>query len=205
MNVYRLGKGAQAKQRRAHRMRQAAALICICAAAAAMTSPLNAKENTTMSLTLTSASFQHNGTIPVRHTCDGQDVSPPLSWTAPPPGTRSLVLIVDDPDAPDPAAPRMTWVHWLLYNIPPATSGLPEGIAPKSLPAGTLQGTNDWQLSGYGGPCPPVGTHRYFHKLYALDTLLPDLKHPTKGALEKAMQGHVLAHAELVGLYQRRR
>ena len=158
-----------------------------------------------MSLTVTSASFNHDGMIPARHTCDGQDGSPPLSWTGVPAGTKSLVLIVDDPDAPDPAAPKMTWVHWVLYNIPPAASGLPEGIVANNLPAGTLPGVNNWNRTGYGGPCPPIGRHRYFHRLYALSVLLPDLKNPTKAALEKAMQGHVLAHAELVGLYQRRR
>ncbi|MBZ0093438.1 MAG: YbhB/YbcL family Raf kinase inhibitor-like protein [Sulfuricellaceae bacterium] len=154
-------------------------------------------------LTLTSASFPENGEIPSRHTCDGQNISPALSWTAVPEGTKSLVLIIDDPDAPDPAAPKTTWVHWVLYNIPHNASGLPEGVAPQGLPPGTLQGVNDWQRTGYGGPCPPVGKHRYFHKLYALDTVLSALKHPTKAALEKAMQGHVIAHAELIGRYQR--
>lgn len=157
-----------------------------------------------MSLTLTSAAFQHGGMIPPRHTCDGDDLSPPLVWTGMPANTKSLVLIVDDPDAPDPQAPQMTWVHWVLYNILPNVAEFPEGVAAKNLPAGTLQGLNDWQRTGYGGPCPPVGRHRYFHKLFALDAKLPDLKHPTKVALEKAMQGHVLAHAELMGLYQRR-
>ena len=158
-----------------------------------------------VALTLTSTSFSHNDEIPARHTCDDRDVSPELSWTKIPDGTRSLVLIVDDPDAPDPAAPKMTWVHWMLYNIPSDASGLPEGVGAKDLPPGTLQGLNDWQRTGYGGPCPPVGSHRYFHKLYALDTLLPNLKHPTKAILEKAMEGHVIAHVELVGRYQRRR
>ncbi|MFZ2295903.1 MAG: YbhB/YbcL family Raf kinase inhibitor-like protein [Polaromonas sp.] len=157
-----------------------------------------------MSLTLTSASFPHNGLIPIRHTCDGHDHSPQLAWTGGPANTQSLVLIVDDPDAPDPEAPKMTWVHWLLYNIPPHVSELPEGVAANDLPAGTLQGINDWKRTGYGGPCPPVGKHRYFHKLFALDIRLPDLKIPSKAALEKAMQGHVLAQAELIGLYQRR-
>lgn len=156
-----------------------------------------------MSLSLTSASFPHEGMIPRRHTCDGDDLSPPLVWHGLPAGTQSLVLIVDDPDAPDPHAPKMTWVHWVLYNIPPQATELAEGSAAKNLPAGTLQGLNDWHRTGYGGPCPPVGRHRYFHKLYALDAKLPDLKSPTKGALEKAMRGHVLAHAELIGLYQR--
>jgi hypothetical protein len=156
-----------------------------------------------MSLTLISPSFKHAGMIPARHTCDGQNNSPQLAWAGVPAGTKSLVLIVDDPDAPDPAAPKMTWVHWLLYNIPPQATGLPEGVAAKDLPAGTLQGTNDWQRTGYGGPCPPVGNHRYFHKLYAPNTVLPDLNHPTKAALEKAMQNHVITHTELVGFYQR--
>jgi len=156
-----------------------------------------------MALTLTSTSFSHNAEIPVHHTCDGQDVSPELSWSKLPDGTKSLVLIVDDPDAPDPAAPKMTWVHWVLYNIPLDASSLPEGVAAKELLPGTLQGLNDWQRTGYGGPCPPIGTHRYFHKLYALDTLLPNLKHPTKAILEKAMEGHVITHVELIGRYRR--
>lgn len=157
-----------------------------------------------MSLTLTSPSFQHGGLIPLRHTCDGDDLSPALVWSGMPANTQSLALIVDDPDAPDPKAPKMTWVHWVLYNIPPHTTELAEGVAANKLPAGTLQGLNDWSRTGYGGPCPPVGRHRYFHKLFALDVKLPDLKSPTKAALEKAMQGHVLAHTELIGLYQRR-
>ena len=154
-------------------------------------------------LTLTSTSFTHNGMIPVHFTCDGQNISPALNWTGLPEGTQSLVLIVDDPDAPDPAAPKMIWVHWVLYNIPPAATGLAEGIAEQNLPPGTLQGINDWKRTGYGGPCPPIGTHRYFHKLYALDTVLPDLKHPTKAALEHAMRGHILGQAELIGRYQK--
>lgn len=154
-------------------------------------------------LTLTSESFSHNQSIPAKHTCDDQDISPSLAWRGVPADTKSLVLIVDDPDAPDPAAPKMTWVHWVLYNIPPDTVGLAEGTSGANLPPGTLQGMNDWQRTGYGGPCPPVGTHRYFHKLYALDTILPDLQIPTKAVLEKAMQGHIIANSELIGLYQR--
>ena len=122
-----------------------------------------------------------------------------------PAGTQSLALIVDDPDAPDPAAPRMTWVHWVLYNMPPTATGLAEAVAPGALPAGTRQGLNDWGRTGYGGPCPPMGRHRYFHKLYALSTVLPDLGKPVKAALEQAMKGHVLASTELVGTYQRSR
>ena len=154
---------------------------------------------------LASTAFAAQGEIPRRHTCEGDDLAPALRWTDVPALARSLALIVDDPDAPDPAAPRMTWVHWVLYNLDPAAAGLPEGAAMSALPRGTLEGVNDWGRTGYGGPCPPIGRHRYFHKLYALDTVLPDLRRPTKAALEKAMQGHVLAQATLVGTYQKRR
>ncbi|MHB1590827.1 MAG: YbhB/YbcL family Raf kinase inhibitor-like protein [Sulfuricella sp.] len=154
---------------------------------------------------LTSTVFFQGGMIPQRYTCDGSDLSPPLVWSGLPAGTKSLVLIVDDPDAPDPAAPKMTWVHWVLYNLPPITGELPEGVPAQVLPQGTLQGVNDWQRTGYGGPCPPVGRHRYFYKLYALDAVLPDLGRPAKAVVEKAMQGHILGHAELMGQYQRSR
>ena len=157
-----------------------------------------------MTLTLTSTAFRHGDEIPQRFTCQGADVSPALAWSEVPANTASLALIVDDPDAPDPAAPRMTWVHWVLYNIAPSATGLPEGAVKATLPHGTLEGTNDWNRTAYGGPCPPVGRHRYFHKLYALDTMLPDLGKPNKAALERAMQGHVLAHTELIGTYQKR-
>ncbi|HSN33556.1 MAG TPA: YbhB/YbcL family Raf kinase inhibitor-like protein [Ideonella sp.] len=148
---------------------------------------------------LTTSAFVHGGAIPARHTCEGADVAPPLDWRDLPRGTRSLALIVDDPDAPDPAAPRMTWVHWVLYDLPATASGLPESGRP--LPAGTREGRNDWQRTGYGGPCPPVGRHRYFFKLYALDAPLGDLGEARKADVERAMRGHVLAHAELVGTY----
>lgn len=156
-----------------------------------------------MPLTITSSSFPHHGEIPRIYTCDGEDLSPPLAWSGVPDKTMSLVLIVDDPDAPDPAAPKRTWVHWVLYNIPPAATGLPEGVSPRFLPKGTIQGLNDWDRTGYGGPCPPIGRHRYFHKLYALDVVLSKLNTPTKANLEKAMKGHLLAQAELVGTYER--
>jgi Raf kinase inhibitor-like YbhB/YbcL family protein len=156
-----------------------------------------------MSMKIESSAFAHNGDIPRRYTCDGQDVSPPLSWSGVPEKAKSLVLIVDDPDAPDPKAPKMTWVHWVLYNIPASAGGLPEGVSSGALPNGTAEGINDWKRTGYGGPCPPTGRHRYFHKLYALDTVLTGLDKPTKAQLEKAMQGHILAQAELIGLYQR--
>jgi Raf kinase inhibitor-like YbhB/YbcL family protein len=165
---------------------------------------VNAQEEVNRTMKLESPSFRHQGEVPRKYTCDGEDISAALAWSDVPEGTKSLALIVDDPDAPDPANPRMTWVHWVLYNIPAAVSSLPEGVKEKDLPKGTLQGLNDWKRTGYGGPCPPIGRHRYFHKLYALDTVLPDLKGPTKAKLEKAMEGHVLSKAELVGLYQRR-
>jgi Raf kinase inhibitor-like YbhB/YbcL family protein len=152
---------------------------------------------------LTSSAFGENQSIPKVYTCEGNDVSPPLSWSGIPLSAKSLALIVDDPDAPDPAAPKMTWVHWVLYNIPPSATGLPEGVSASALPKGTLEGNNDWHRTGYGGPCPPVGRHRYFHKLYALDTVLPDLNHPDKKALEKAVKGHIIAETQLVGTYQK--
>ena len=154
-----------------------------------------------MAFALTSTAFIHNGPIPKLYTCQGKDISPALAWSGVPAGTKSLALIVDDPDAPDPAAPKMTWVHWVLYNLPAASTGLPEAVAPAALPAGTREGRNDWKRTGYGGPCPPIGRHRYFHKLYALDVVLPDLKQPTKAELERAMQGHVLASASWTGTY----
>ncbi len=155
-----------------------------------------------MSLKIHSPAFPDGGEIPVRYTCDGEDIAPPLGWTGAPPGTQSLALIVDDPDAPDPAAPKTVWVHWVLYDLPADSSGLPEGGEP--LPAGTREGLNDWRRTGYGGPCPPIGRHRYFFKLYALDVVLPDLGTPTKAELERAMVGHVLDEAQLMGIYERR-
>jgi len=166
---------------------------------------LHAQTRTAVPLTLTSTAFAANSEMQGKLTCEGADVPPPLAWAGVPPGTRSLALMVDDPDAPDPAAPRMTWVHWVLYNIPASAVALPEGVTPAQLPAGTREGSNDWQRTGYRGPCPPVGRHRYFHKLYALDVVLPDLGAPSKTALEQAMRGHVLAQAELVGTYQKQR
>lgn len=157
-----------------------------------------------MTLTLTSAAFGHQQEIPQRYTCEGDDVSPALAWAGAPLGTKSFALIVDDPDAPDPAAPKMTWVHWVLYNLPATAQALPEAVTPDALPPGTKEGANDWKRTGYGGPCPPIGRHRYFHKLYALDTVLPDLGTPTKAALEKALAGHILAQCTLMGTYQKK-
>jgi Raf kinase inhibitor-like YbhB/YbcL family protein len=163
---------------------QAAALMITMTALA----PLARGEGT---MRIISTAFSHEGAIPSMYTCEGKDLSPPVSWSDLPPETKSLALIVDDPDAPDPAAPKMTWVHWVLYNLPPTVDGLPESV--KALPPGTKEGINDWKRTGYGGPCPPVGRHRYFHKLYALDAVLPDLKQPTKAKLEDAMRGHILS------------
>jgi len=152
-----------------------------------------------MSMLIQSPAFEEGEAIPAIYTCDGGDISPPLEWAGVPEDTQSLVLIVDDPDAPDPAAPKMVWVHWLLYNLPAMATGLPEAVT--ALPAGTLEGINDWQRTGYGGPCPPIGRHRYFFKLYALDTVLPDLAQPTKDQLLEAIQGHVIEEAVLMGTY----
>lgn len=154
-------------------------------------------------MVLTSTAFIHNGEIPLLYTCDGKDVPPPLAWKDVPEATKSLVLIVDDPDAPDPKAPKMTWVHWVLYNIPSNVDSLQEAIMSDRLPSGTLEGLNDWKRTGYGGPCPPIGRHRYFHKLYALDGVLLNLNSPTKAKLETKMTGHIIANAELVGTYKR--
>jgi hypothetical protein len=154
-----------------------------------------------MTLKLTSPAFGEGSSIPSRYTCEGDDVSPPLSWSGVPAGTKSLALIVDDPDAPDPRAPRMTWVHWVVYDMPASTVGLPE--AARELPAGSRHGLNDWKRTGYGGPCPPIGRHRYFHKLYALDAMLGDLRQPTKVKLVSAMQGHIISEAQLIGTYEK--
>ncbi len=181
-------------------MRAAAALAIV----AAWPAGVAAQEGgSVMAFTLESENFQAGGEIPSRFTCEGADVSPQLGWSGAPEGTRSFALVVDDPDAPDPKAPRMTWVHWVLYNLPATAAELPEAVAAGDLPTGTRQGTNDWKRSGYGGPCPPIGRHRYFHKLYALDVELPDLGAATKKQLERAMEGHVLGMAELVGTYQK--
>lgn len=156
-----------------------------------------------MSIKLTSTAFAQGSEIPSRYTCDGENVSPPLAWTGVALRAKSLVLIIDDPDAPDPMAPKMTWVHWVVYNIPTSVNAFPEGL--KQLPEGALSGLNDWNRTGYGGPCPPIGQHRYFHKLYALDGMLPDLGSPTKDVIEAQMEGHIIAKTELIGTYRKRK
>ncbi len=152
---------------------------------------------------LTSSAFDANCDIPRRYTCEGLDVAPPLHWSGVPAGAASLTLIVDDPDAPDPAAPLKPWVHWVVIDMEAHVSGLPPGGRP--LPAGARSGLNDWHRIGYGGPCPPVGRHRYRFTLYALDSWLTALYQPTRAAVERAMAGHILARAELVGMYRKTR
>ncbi len=154
-------------------------------------------------LQLTSPRFRDGDPIPIAFTCEGEDKAPPLHWEGIPPGTKSLALIVEDPDAPDPRHPVRTWCHWLLYNIPPGTADLPEGAGTDTLPHGAHEGLNDWQRAGYGGPCPPIGRHRYFYRLYALDTVLPDLGTPTREQLLDAMSGHILSECELIGTYEK--
>lgn len=156
-----------------------------------------------MALAIASTAFTPGGEIPARYTCDAADLAPALHWSGIPKGTKSLALIVDDPDAPDPAAPKRTYVHWVLYDIPPSATGLPEGATKRDLPDGTREGRNDWDRTGYGGPCPPIGRHRYFFRLYALDTMLGDLGTPKRAALDVAMRGHVLAQADVMGTYAR--
>jgi Raf kinase inhibitor-like YbhB/YbcL family protein len=177
------------------------ALATLLLAAVAQAGLAQDREGAAMTFKLGSGAFAEGGAIPTKYTCEGRDVSPPLAWSGVPAGAKSLALVVDDPDAPDPAAPKMTWVHWVVYDIPPATTAIAEGAGP----AGAKDGTNDFGRTGYGGPCPPIGRHRYFFKLYALDAALPDLGRPSKADLEAAMNGHVLGEARLVGTYQKSR
>ena len=156
-----------------------------------------------MTFQLSSAGFLPGESIPSRYTCEGEDLSPPLAWTDPPDRTKSFALIVDDPDAPDPAAPKQVWVHWILYDLPSEVLALNEAMGDRVLPPGTRQGLNDRNRIGYGGPCPPVGRHRYFFRLYALDVQLGDLGTPKRKDLDRAMQNHILGEAVLMGTYQK--
>lgn len=156
-----------------------------------------------LSFIIATQAFSPQGEIPSTYTCDGRNISPQISWSNVPNNTKSLALIVDDPDAGDPENPKtMNYVHWILYNIPTQSMSLPENVMTEKLPYGTLEGLNDWGKTGYGGPCPPTGTHHYHFKLYALNTILPDLKHPTKAQLEQAMDKHIIEMTELVGTYK---
>lgn len=155
-----------------------------------------------MAFTLRSSAFADGENIPSEYTCEGANVSPELTWAGPPERTRSFALVVDDPDAPDPQAPRVRWVHWVLYNLPAELLRLPKGV--DTLPTGTLQGINDWKRTGWSGPCPPVGEHRYVFTLYALDTMLEDLSRPTRNQLERVVGPHLVGRAMLLGMYQKR-
>lgn len=155
-------------------------------------------------MTLRSPAVTGGDRLPTQYTCDGAGASPPLAWRDVPGNAKSLALLVVDPDAPDPAAPQRIWTHWVLYDLPPASSGLAEGVAVAALPPGTRQGHNDWGRSGYGAACPPIGSHRYIFTVYALDTVLADLHMPDRIALERAMDGHIVARAQLVARYAKR-
>ncbi len=179
-------------------LRLAALVLATAGAAGVAATPGGAME-----LTLRSPDFAPHTELPTRCSCEGEGISPALSWSGAPDSTAAFALIVDDPDAPDPAAPRRTWVHWVLYDLPADAGHLPAGVNAEDLPAGTREGLNDWKATGYGAACPPIGRHRYFFKLYALDAPLGDLGRPTKAELEAAMAGHVLARAELVGTYRK--
>jgi Raf kinase inhibitor-like YbhB/YbcL family protein len=176
-------------------------LLVVCGVVLGGADDSAAKEASSMQFS--SSAFPAGGGIPTKYTCQGPNLSPPLDIGEIPSGAKSLAIIVDDPDAPDPAAPKTTWVHWVMYNLAPQTKSLAEGVALHSLP-GAVEGTNDWKVTGYRGPCPPIGRHRYFFKLYALDVLLPDLHKPSKAALEKAMHGHVLGEVAFIGTYQKK-
>ena len=184
--------------------REASPVIDSAAVAARSTTPTDAGSGSNpMTLKITSSAFQPGGAIPSKYTCEGQDVSPPLAWSGAPSNTKSFALIVDDPDAPDPAKPQRVYVHWVVYNTPPTATSLPENASKKGLPKGAVQGKNDWGKAEYGGPCPPIGRHRYFFKLYALDIELTGLSSPTKADVERAVKGHVVDSGELVGTYQK--
>jgi|SRR6266850_3971789 len=184
-------------------MHPLAALVVLLAAAPAGAGvpTIPAKEAPAKVLKISSPAFKHEAAIPARYTCDGSNVSPPLAWSGAPAAAKSLALIITDPDAPDPKAPQTIWAHWVLYDIPAGVMGLREAVPAKGLPTGTLQGVSDWGTTGYQGPCPPIGRHRYVHTLYALDTVLGDLDKPSRAKLLKAMEGHVLQMAQLIGTY----
>jgi len=178
-----------------------AIVLMLCPILMLATPPVPAEQ--TAMFSITSSAFAAGQPIPKKYTCEGDDRSLPLAWSGTPAGTKSIALIVDDPDAPDPAAPKKTHVHWVLYNIPTATSSISEGASSAALPAGVIEGRNDFGRMRFGGPCPPIGRHRYFFKLYALDVEFPAGKALDKPALESAMKGHVLAQAQLMGTYQK--
>jgi Raf kinase inhibitor-like YbhB/YbcL family protein len=164
-----------------------------------------ANEGIIMTMRITSPAFDNQKSIPSRFTCEGDDVSPPLSWTGVPERAQTLALIVEDPDAPDPAAPKRIFTHWLIYNLPPDSAGLPEQVGLEQLPNGARAGRNDFERREWGGPCPPIGEHRYFFKLYALDAPLPTARELDRAALYDAIEGHAVEYAEWMGTYQKQK
>jgi Raf kinase inhibitor-like YbhB/YbcL family protein len=156
-----------------------------------------------MIFNLASSAFDPNASMPVKYTCEGTNVSPPLAWSGAPASAKSYALIVEDPDAPDPAKPTRVVSHWVAYNIPASATSLSENASNKGMPAGSAQGSNEGNKPIYMGPCPPIGRHRYFFKLFALDTMLKGLSNPKKADLEKAIQGHVVGNAVLIGTYEK--
>jgi Raf kinase inhibitor-like YbhB/YbcL family protein len=154
-------------------------------------------------LNLSSSAFAANGSIPTKYTCEGAGISPPLAWSGAPSSTKSFALIVEDPDAPDPAKPTRVVSHWVAYNIPATATALAENASKTGMPAGSAQGINEGNKPSYMGPCPPIGSHRYFFKLYALDTVLTGLKSPKKANLQQAVQKHVIDSTQLIGTYQK--
>src|SRR5262245_32340041 len=176
-------------------------ILALVSAELACSSVVVTKEESTVKLELSSSAFTAGGPIPTRYTCDGEDASPSLRWSGLPGGTKSLALICDDPDAP-----AGTWVHWVLYDLPPSVTELSEAIPTAEVtPQGAKQGTNDFRRLGYGGPCPPPGKpHRYFFKLYALDTTLDLRPRATKKEVVDAMKGHILAEGQFMGTYKRK-
>lgn len=152
---------------------------------------------------LSSSAFAPNASMPAKYTCEGTNISPPLAWSGAPASVKSFALIVEDPDAPDPAKPTRVVSHWVAYNIPASATSLSENASNKGMPAGSAQGSNEGNKQVYMGPCPPIGRHRYFFKLFALDTVVTGLSNPKKADLEKAIQGHVVGNAVLIGTYQK--
>ncbi len=173
-------------------------LVLVVAAGCGGSAPLPAEDPSRLTIRLTSPAFAEGGMIPKEYTCDGADRSPPLEWTGVPRSARSLALICDDPDAP-----MGTWSHWVIHDLPPDTTSLAEGISPDSGPLASKQGKNDFGKIGYGGPCPPRGTHRYFFRLYALDAPLNLGSTATRATVLKAVAGHILAEGRLMGKYSR--
>jgi len=156
-----------------------------------------------MTFNLSSSVFEASASVPTKYTCEGANISPPLAWSGAPASTRSFALIVEDPDAPDPAKPTRVVSHWVVYDIPASATSLSENASRKGMPAGSAQGRNEGNKQVYMGPCPPIGRHRYFFKLVALDTTLTGLRNPKKADLENAIHGHVVGNAELIGTYQK--